>query len=47
MQPNEFSILFDTLQFIVAKLTPDETNISFSVSHFDKDSDEWVRMSNE
>lgn len=47
MKPKEFSILFDTLQFIVVKLATKETNISFSVSHFDKNSDEWVRIGNE
>lgn len=47
MKPNQFSILFDTLQFIVVKLATKETNISFSVSHFDKNSDEWVRIGNE
>ena len=47
MKPLEFSTLFDTLQFIVAKLASEESNISFSVSHFDKETDEWMRISNE
>lgn len=47
MQPKEFGVLFETLQFIVGKLAADESSINFTVSHFDKKTDEWMRMSNE